>query len=65
VVWKRVSIPWTLIYGENMSKQYVAMSVTSLSFSESQDGFGVFKVVNDIIVLGKGVYSNRPSIRDI
>jgi hypothetical protein len=44
-----------------MSKQYVAMSVTSLSPIESQDRFEVFEVVNGIMVLVKGVL--RTSLR--
>jgi hypothetical protein len=60
LVWKRVSIPWTLVYEYNMSKLYVAISVTSLSSSKGHDGFGVFEVVTGIIVLMKGVYRNQP-----
>jgi hypothetical protein len=60
VVLKRASIPLTLVHGEDMSEQYVAMSVTNLSSSEGQDGFGVFTIVNDIIVLIKGVSRNWP-----
>jgi hypothetical protein len=58
VIWKRVSIPWTLVYGYDMSQLYVAMSATSLSPSKGQDGFDVFEVVKNIILLMKGVYRN-------
>jgi hypothetical protein len=53
VVWKRVSIPWILVYGFDMSQLYVATSVTSLSPSKGQDGFDVFEVVKNILVLMK------------
>ena len=49
MVWKRVSIPWTLVYGEDMSRQYVAMGGMSLSPSEGHSQFGVFNIVKGVI----------------
>jgi hypothetical protein len=45
VDWKRVSMPWTLVYGHNVSVRYIIMSVTDLSPSEGQVGFEELVIV--------------------
>ena len=45
MVWKRVSIPWTLVYGHDVSVEYITTGVTDLSLSEGQVGF------EDIIIV--------------
>jgi hypothetical protein len=39
VVWKWVSIPWTLVYGHNVSVGYITTGVTDLSLSKGEVGF--------------------------
>jgi hypothetical protein len=45
VVWKRVSIPWTLVYGHDVSVGYITTGVTDLSLSEGRVGFEELVVV--------------------
>jgi hypothetical protein len=41
--------PQASVYGEDMSRQYVAMGVMSLSPSEGHGWFGVFTIVKGVI----------------
>ena len=50
MVWKRVYIPWTLVYGHIVSAKYIATGVTDLSPSEGQVGFeGLVIVIYDLV----------------
>jgi hypothetical protein len=54
VVWKRVSIPWTLVYGHTVSVEYIyiyiATGVVDLSPSKGQVGCEDIIVVIYILV---------------
>ena len=51
MVWKRVSIPWTLVYRHTVSVEYIATGVTDLSPSKGQVGFDDVVIVIFILVL--------------
>jgi hypothetical protein len=48
--WKRVSIPWTLVYGHTVSVGYIATGKTNRSSSAGQGGFeGLVIVIYDLV----------------